>query len=283
MQDSSAISLSVSSLPEKVTQLYNKPKELFGKGNVDLLKRTPTVGIVGARKFTPYGREVTEDIARAMAKAGVVVISGLALGVDSVAHRACMEAGGATIAVLPCGIDTIYPSSHSGLARQIIDHNGLLISEYAGRSSPRKHQFIERNRIIASLSDVLIVTEAAENSGSLHTARFALELGKTIMAVPGQITSAYSKGTNRLIQTGAVPLLSSSDVLNELGIAPQSEIDYLPEHPQEVTILQLLKTPKSSDELLRSSAISLVELQTHLTMLEIKGVIQISSGMWRKK
>jgi DNA processing protein len=146
------------------------------------------------------------------------------------------------------------------------------------------HQFIERNRIIAALSDILVITEAAENSGSLHTARFALELGKTIMAVPGQINSPYSKGTNKLIHTGAIPILEATDVLDQLGLKELDAVAYLPENKAEAVILKLLKQSSlSHNELLNHSELDTPVFQTHLTMLELKGVVEVTSGIWRLK
>ena len=174
-------SISASVLPDKFHHLHTKPAKLYVKGEASLLERKPIVGIVGSRRFTPYGKRLATDVAETLARAGVPVVSGLALGIDSIAHRACIEAGGQTIAVLPCGIDTVYPANHRGIADQILARGGLLISEYEGSLLPMRHQFIERNRLIAALSDVLFIPEAAEASGSLHTARFALELGKPIL------------------------------------------------------------------------------------------------------
>lgn len=282
MQKHDTIKISIKDLPERVNQLHNPIKNLSAKGNLHLLNTGKRVGIVGARKFTPYGREVTASIATALARAGVTIVSGLALGVDSIAHKACVDAGGKTIAVLPSGLDKIYPSSHRQLAGQILDKDGLLISEYPPDHIPMRHDFIERNRIIAALSDILIITEAATASGSLHTAGFALELGINIMAVPGQITSPYSAGTNQLIQNGAYPILNTDDVLQALGINSQ-QIAYLPENEAENQILKALKTASTTDELIEKTKLSLTVLQVQLTMLEIKGAVESRTGQWHKK
>lgn len=280
-KDNKAVKI-ISSLPLELQQLHQTPERLFIKGNESLLSQRPRVGIVGARKFTPYGREVTTSIASTLARSGVTVVSGLALGVDSIAHKACLDAGGTTIAVLPSGIDKIYPANHHALAQQILAKDGLLVSEYESDAQPMKHQFIARNRIIAALSDILIVTEATEASGSLHTARFALELGITIMAVPGQITSPYSTGTNRLIAQGATPLLHPEDVLRELGITKSDKLAYIPENEAEEAIMnQLIKGVTLGEELLKSAELEASVFQTHLTMLEIKGVIEVQAGHWR--
>ena len=281
MQKYNTLSISLTDLPDIVNQLHQPIKNLSGKGNTDLLNTGVKVGIVGARKFTPYGREVTADIASTLARAGVTIVSGLALGVDSIAHKACVDAGGKTIAVLPSGIDKIYPVNHYQLGQQILEKDGLLISEYASDHLPMKHDFIERNRIIAALSDVLVVTEAAVASGSLHTAGFALELGITVMAVPGNITSPYSAGCNQLIQNGAYPILSPQNILDHLGITTKNKLAYLPENEVEALILQNIgANPTNTQQLIESTDLSTSELQTHLTLLEIKGILEVQSGLW---
>ncbi len=276
--------ISATDLPDVVRQLHEPIKNLTGKGNINLLNAGVRVGIVGARKFTPYGREVTTDIASALARAGITVVSGLALGVDSIAHKACIDAGGKTIAVLPSGLEKIYPANHYQLSQQILEKDGLLISEYPHDHLPMKHDFIERNRIIAVLSDVLVVTEAALASGSLHTAGFALELGITVMAVPGNITSPYSAGCNQLIQNGAHPILKPSDILDHLGISQKDSVAYLPETETEAKILEAIgNNPCNTQTLIESSDLTARELQTQLTLLEIKGVLEVQSGLWRIK
>lgn len=269
--------------PEKLLHLARIPEHIRILGDSQLLNAPYVVGIVGSRKVTNYGREVTSMLAHELSKRGVVVISGLALGVDSIAHRSSLNVQGRTIAVLPSGISNIYPSSHTGLAKQIVQSGGLLISEYQDRSSPMKYQFIERNRIIAAMSDVIIITEAAVNSGSLHTARFALELGRTVMAVPGPITSPSSMGTIKLIQAGAHPILSYSDVLSELGIDDKdtSSSEYLAENPAEQLILDQIKIGNNDGaKLLEATKLQVQEFQTHISMLEIKGVIAPVGGKW---
>ena len=284
MQEYNTIDISTSSLPDIINQLHQPPTRLTGKGNKHLLNTGIRVGIVGARKFTPYGREVTEDIASSLGKAGVTVVSGLALGVDSIAHKACIDAGGKTIAVLPSGLDKIYPANHYQLSRQILEKDGLLISEYEASHLPMRHDFIERNRIIAGLSDVLIVTEAAVASGSLHTAGFALELGITVMAIPGNITSLYSAGCNQLIQNGAFPILSPQNILDHLGITQKDSVKYLPENLAEAKILDNISIkPANTQALMEATQLSPSELQTQLTLLEIKGVVEIQNGLWRVK
>lgn len=275
----------ISELPERLRQLHTPPKYLYQQGSeLSKLLQRPTVGIVGSRKVSSYGRSVTEDFANTLAKQGIVIVSGLALGVDSIAHRACLEAKGQTIAVLPSGLEAIYPSSHQGLAKQIIQTGGSLVTEYEPQEKPMKHFFIARNRIIAALSDILLVTEAAERSGSLHTANFALELGKPVFAVPGNITNINSSGTNKLIQMGASPALSPEDLIQELGLASAPIAAYIPENEAEELLLTLLDQGISDGELLhQKSGLASQVYQQHLTLLEIKGVIKpLSANRWQK-
>ena len=284
MQQYITKNISVADLPEMAKQLHQPIKILHGKGDLSLLNAGKRVGIVGARKFTPYGREVTNQLSTALARAGVTIVSGLALGVDSIAHKACVDAGGKTIAVLPSGIDKIYPSSHKNLADQIVQKGGLLISEYPADHIPMRHDFIERNRIIAGLSDILIVTEAALSSGSLHTASFALELGVTVMAVPGNITSQYSAGTNQLIQNGAFPILNAQNVLEHLGISGPKKIEYIPENEIEQKILYILGEKQTTTQYIaEESGLRPDQLAVQLTLLEIKDVILAENGYWKIK
>src|SRR5688572_8235522 len=172
--------------PEKLLTLHDAPKQLFVAGaDLSEILQRPAVAIVGSRKVTSYGRAVTAQLAGELARAGVVIISGLAIGVDAIAHRAALDNHGLTIAVLPSSLDHIYPASHYALAQEIVDKGGALISEYPeGAAIAYKGNFIARNRIVSGLSDAVLITEAAEKSGTLHTADFALQQGKDVLAVP---------------------------------------------------------------------------------------------------
>ena len=179
--------------------------------------RPKTVAIVGSRHNTKYGEEVAYKLAYELGERGVVVVSGLAFGIDSIGHRGCLDAGGVTVAVLGTPIDQIYPREHLGLAQEIIEKNGAIISEYAPKAQiVPKWTFLERNRLISGLSDIVVVVEAAEKSGSLNTATHAIEQGKTVFAVPGNITNPYSQGCNKLIKQGAIPYTEPDDILKEL-------------------------------------------------------------------
>lgn len=259
--------------------------ELFYRGDsfINLLDR-PMVAVVGSRKVSAYGRQVTQTITSELVRAGVVIVSGLALGVDSIAHQAALEANGATIAVLPCGIDKIYPSSHFHIAHSIVQQGGALVSEYpAGSDSPMKYQFIARNRVIAGLAQGVIITEAAVKSGSLHTAEFALEQGKDVFAIPGNITSPTSTGTNNLIKNGAIPVTNAADILDVLGISTTaSNQTYIPQNKNEAIIMSLISQDIGNPELLQhKSSLEPTLFNSTLSCLEINGaIIQTNSGRW---
>jgi len=265
--------------PSKLRNLPQVPDQLFVTDNFINLLDKPIVSIVGSRKLSPYGRQVTLQLARELAQQGVVIMSGLAFGVDSVAHQGCLDAHGATIAVLPGPLDKIYPSSHRNLAEHIVTQGGALVSEYPRGTSVMKHQFIARNRLIAGLADAVIITEAAEKSGSLHTAEFALEQGIPVFAVPGNITSVTSAGTNNLLRSGALMVTSTNDVLSVLGIDTAAPVKATSEDPAEQAILNLLQEGvRDGTELLVGSQLDISVFNQSLTMLEITGRVKALGG-----
>lgn len=271
-------------LPEKLTTIDEPPKQLFYRGedpNKHLIN--PSVAIVGSRKPTPYGREVTTMLARELATKGVIIVSGLALGVDSIAHQACVDVGGTTIAVLPCGPEMIYPSTHRALALKILRTGGSLVTEYPEGTPALKVNFIARNRLVSGMADVVIVTEAAEKSGTLHTANFALAQGKTVMAVPGPITSPLSKGTNSLIKAGAIPITDVSDIIFKLGISEAKNQQINASNQEEYIILSLLKDGiRDGHELLNLSTLEPQVFNQTITMLEINGqIVALGSNQWQ--
>jgi len=242
----------------------------------------PTVAIVGSRKPTRYGIEVTHQLAYELAQRGIVIISGLAFGVDSIAHRAALEAGGSTIAVLGGGVDTsvIYPRAHLDLAKQIVQQGGAVISEYEPTSTPLNWQFLERNRLIAAMADIVIVTEAAKRSGSLSTATHALNLGIELGVVPGGIYSPMSAGTNALIKQGAHVITSVQDVLDVIMPAEKAQTSLvLGQTPEENTILRLLTSGERDGELIQAkSGLETSKFLETITMLEINGLIKPLGG-----
>ncbi len=208
--------------PSRLRAIHDPPPGLFLRGApaAELLAR-PAVAVVGARACSDYGAHVARSLSRELAAAGVVVISGLARGIDGWAHRGCLEAGGETVAVLGCGIDRDYPRAHASLAHEI-GERGLLVAEYPPGVAPAPWRFPARNRIVAGLALATVVVEARERSGALITADLALEEGREVLAVPGEITSALSQGANALLRLGATPVTCAADVLEAIGIEPPS-------------------------------------------------------------
>lgn len=269
--------------PDELAHLDNPPKQLFVAGELAPLLERPRVAIVGSRKASSYGKSVTSQLAGELAEQGIVIVSGLALGVDSLAHRAALEAGGLTLAVLPTSLDNIYPRVYCGLAEQIVQTGGALATEYDGSLPIGRWNFIDRNRIVAALSDCVLITEAAQKSGSLHTARFALGLGKDVLAVPGNITSPTSEGANNLIKSGALPVTSAQDVLDILGITkPKQARLPLGASAEETLLLRLLSQGTSDGtELLASSSLAIDQFNQTLTMLELTGKIRpLGANHW---
>lgn len=261
-------------LPPLLRAIHDPPRQLFlrGAGDAELLSR-PAVAIVGARACSPYGAQIARMLGRELAAAGVVVVSGLARGVDGEAHRGALETDGHTVAVLGCGIDRDYPAGHAALARSITERS-LLVSEYEPGVEPAPWRFPARNRIVAGLCAATIVVEARERSGALITADFAVEEGREVFAVPGEITSALSAGTNALLRLGATPLTSSADVLEAFGIeSPHQEVA---SHP----LLGLL--PASADELVRASGLTTGEVIAALAELELAGLAAEGEGVYRR-
>ena len=266
-----------------LSEIPSPPKQLYVMGILPA-ERLPSVAIVGTRKPSSYGKEVTQRLAYDLAKKGLVIISGLALGVDGIAHRAALEAGGITIAVLANGLPQIYPATHKDLADQITKQGGAVLSEYEPETSARTYQFLQRNRIVSGLSDAIIITEAAARSGTLNTAMHALEQGKEVFVVPGNITSPLSTGCNTLLKQGARPVTCADDILEV--IAPdllQSQATLaLGNSPLETTIIQLLTSGvRDGEELQRRSGSTISEFNTALTMMEITGSIRaLGANRW---
>lgn len=269
--------------PDNLRHIPDPPTCLYVQGtNWQQLLTLPWVAIVGSRRITSYGQAITSQLASELAAAGVVVVSGLALGVDGAAHKAALEAKGLTVAVLAGGLDTIYPASHYHLAERIYRQGGALVSEYPKGTPSRKHHFIARNRLVSGLSRTVVITEAAEKSGTLHTVRFALEQGREVFAVPGNITSPLSAVPNRLIQTGASLLTKSADVLQALGITQPSIRAPTGANKEEQVVLNLLNSGETQGaQLLTQSQLSVSVFNQTLTMLEISGKIRaLGNNQW---
>jgi DNA processing protein len=248
----------------------------------------PRVAIVGSRRPTPYGEAVAEELALELARAGVVVVSGLALGIDAAAHRGALNAGGVTLAVMGTGVDVIYPAAHTVLAEAILAGGGALVSQFPDGTAPRRHNFPARNYTMAALSDIVVVVEAAQGSGALITAEAALDLHKEVMAVPGSVFSPQSVGTHGLLRDGAGLVQNARDVLavvdvsqevlddplkapDHLGIRLRAERDGILSHLSDVLAL-------NASELARKLQLPIAEVIGRLTALELDGRVKRHHG-----
>ena len=268
--------------PELLRQIHDPPQALFlrGAGDVDLLAR-PAVAIVGARACSPYGAQVARMLGRELGAAGLVVVSGLARGVDGEAHRGALEAEGLTVAVLGCGIDRDYPAAHAELGRRICER-GLIVSEYEPGVEPAPWRFPARNRIIAGLAAATVIVEARERSGALITADFALEDGREVFSVPGEITGSLARGTNRLLRQGATPLTSAEDVLELFGLAASQRRQAPSVGATAGAVLgQLADGAASADELARATGLEPGPLAAALAELELVGLATEAAGRYR--
>jgi DNA processing protein len=267
--------------PPLLRELHDPPPGLFVRGPAELgLLCRSAVAIVGARACSAYGSQVARLLARELAGAGLVVVSGLARGIDGEAHRGALEAGGTTVAVLGCGIDRDYPAAHAQLATRICDR-GLVVSEYAPGVEPAPWRFPARNRVIAGLAAAAVVVEARERSGALITADFALEAGREVFAVPGEITSTLSSGTNALLRLGATPLTAATDVFEALGVEapepPPLELD-----GDATRVLDVLAAAAAGvDELVRGTGLDAAAVATALAELELAGAVTEAEGVYR--
>lgn len=252
-----------------------------------VLRDIPLIAIVGSRRLTEYGKQVTYQLASELAAAGLGIVSGLAIGADGVAHTATLEAGGYTIAVLGSGLQDIYPPRHRGLGRQIIAGGGALITEYELGMPALKQNFPARNRIIAGLAIATIVTEADVKSGSLITANRALNCGRLVMAVPGNINSPMSAGPNNLIRSGAIPITSAVDVLDQLNIKSEAISSPTPAaaNAQEELIFTLLNQGvTTSQQLIEQTQLSAAEFARAISLMEITGKVRnLGAGTWVKR
>jgi DNA processing protein len=255
-----------------IDTIVKKPEILYYIG---------TVAIVGSRKLTAYGREVSYNLAYDLAKKGVVIVSGLALGVDGIVHRAALDAGGITIAVLANGLDVISPASHRQLAHDIIAGGGAIISEYEPGVNARDFRLLARNRIVSGLSDALIVTEATARSGTMATVAHALDQNREVFAVPGNITSPLSIGCNNLLKQGAHPVTRAQDVLEIIApelLAGQAQLP-LGNTPLEAKIIGLIQSGiRDGDQLQQQSGADASEFSQAITMMEIQGDIRALGG-----
>lgn len=268
--------------PPRLKAIFDPPRSLYlrGSGEPELLGWR-AVGVVGARSCSPYGAQVARMLGRELAAAGLVVVSGLARGIDGEAHRGALESGGPTVGVLGCGIDRDYPAANASLSRRMED-GGLVVSEYEAGVEPAPWRFPARNRIIAGLCEAVVIVEARERSGALITADFALEEGREVFAVPGEITSALSVGSNALLRMGATPLTRAGDVLEALGIERAEAVADPDVSEAAKRILGLVRdTPAGADELVARASLETGPVSVALTELELAGLVAAADGVYR--
>ena len=271
-----AITWHDASYPRQLLEIFDRPPVLFVRGTLTSGDDW-SVAVVGTRRVSVYGRQVAEEMARGLAANRVTVVSGLARGVDGIAHRAALDAGGRTIGVLACGLDMIYPPEHKRLAEQIIEH-GAIISDYAIGTQPRSEFFPRRNRILSGICLGVLVVEGDVKSGAMITARQALEQNREVFAVPGSIYSPNSRGTNKLIQDGEAKLtLDVQDILAELNLSMASQqiemTELIPPDETESVLLRILNgEPRHVDEIRRDSGLPIATVTSALAMLELKGL-----------
>jgi DNA processing protein len=271
--------------PQKLKQIEDAPPILFYKGNIDRLNQCRNISIVGSRNYTNYGMNVTKIISSELSKNNINIISGMARGIDSCAHSACIENDFFTCAVLGCGVDVVYPASNLKIYNKICD-TGCIISEFVPGTPPLNYNFPVRNRIISSLSDIVIIVEASLKSGSLITANYALEQGKDVFAVPGSIFSEHSKGCNKLIKEGAYPLLCVEDIFEFMNMNYIKDIKNIHQNckPVEQEISSILNdSPIHIDDIIKITNIDIKQLYEVLFELQLKDEIMCLAGNYYVK
>ncbi|OGI87713.1 DNA protecting protein DprA [Candidatus Nomurabacteria bacterium RIFCSPLOWO2_01_FULL_33_24] len=275
--------------PKALNQIPQPPEQLFIKGELPP-QEAIFLTVVGSRRFTSYGQDVCNKVLGGLKGQPIVIVSGLAIGMDTLAHKKALEIGLKTIAFPGSGLDNkvLHPSSNNKLADDIVRYGGCLISEFDPEMPAGPWTFPKRNRLMAGLSKAVLVIEAGERSGTLITARLATEYNRDVLVVPGSIFSSNSKGTNWLLKQGATPITSSEDLLEALGFNIQQSLEFIKEEEikkcsaQEKEILELLNNPVSRDELVRILKIPVSEVNSILSIMEIKGLIKESLGLLRR-
>jgi len=274
------IDMESSEFPYHLKMIKNPPEQLYCLGDISLLQEK-CVAVVGSRKYTVYGKNVAHLVGKKLAESGLTVVSGLAIGIDGFAHQGMLEAGGKGIAVLGSGINKMTPYRNKGLMQELLDAGGLVVSEYPPDEASTRYTFPQRNRIISGLSEAVVIVEANFNSGALITAQFANEQGRTVYAVPGNINSQFSLGSNLLIRDGATPLVVIDDIIRDTGGSINNrnrKENSLGE--DEKMIIEVVKTHSgiSVDELASSLGIATSKVNSIVTILEIKGEVETYSG-----
>lgn len=280
--DTAIIDVEDERYPALLREIHSPPLVLFVRGNADIMART-SLAVVGTRKPTPYGIAATHRIAGPLASRGIVIVSGLAYGIDAEAHRAALDADGATLAVLGNGIDEIYPREHAQLAEIILHEGGALVSEFPPDAGIARHFFPQRNRVIAGLSRAALIVEAGLKSGALITARMGIDENREVFAVPGPIDQETSAGPNMLIKNGAGVATSAEDLFPPLGLdeaAPMPQnVEIIADSEHERVVLTLLGSPRHIDEVVAMSTLDVSVVNATLTLLEMKGRVRHLGGM----
>src|SRR3989338_994525 len=271
--------------PSLLKQIPNPPILLFVKGDKGLLTQDPAIAVVGTRKMTGYGQEITELFACQLTDAGFIIVSGMAIGVDGQAHKSCLESGGKTIAVLGNGVDLPFPSSNAHLYDRILKEKGLIISEFPPGEPPSKGTFPSRNRIIAGMSQAVLVTQGASDSGSLITAKYGLQFGRPVFAIPGPITSSLSAAPLRLIEKGAKLVVSPDDILRNFQLSisnfqsAKDSVKFANLNKEEKKIVEILENESLNfDEIVRRLRLDPSKTGSTLSVMEIKGILKNSGG-----
>lgn len=277
------ITLKDTQYPYILSQIPSPPPVLYILGNIEALHRT-SLAVVGTRKPTNYGLTVTTSLLEPVVRAGISIVSGLALGIDGRAHRIAVEHKVPTVAVLGCGIDIIYPNEHRRLAQDIVESGGAIISEFPLGAEPERHHFPQRNRIISGLSKAVLLIEAGEKSGALITAKFAVDQNREVLVVPGNITAPYSIGPNNWLKLGATPITAPEDILRVFDITKEALVvvksSYVPQSTEERTLIENLGTEALHvDELAEKSRLDSSVVSATLSLLEINGVVRHLGGL----
>ena len=269
--------------PQCLKEISNPPLKLYYKGNLDLLKDERLIAVVGTRNPSSYGKLCCEYMVKKMTSANITIVSGFAKGIDSIAHKTSLLAGGKTIAVIASGLDIVYPASNLSLYREI-EEKGLILSEYEAGVKPFKFNFPQRNRIIAGLSKGTIVVESKDRGGSLITADLALEFNRDVYAVPGDVFSEYSKGCNNLIRDSKAKSLSNiNELLDDYSWKIEEKNDNNKYTQNQLLILNSLSSEKNLDNILMETKIEQTEILAELMTLEIMGAIKsIAGGRYKK-
>jgi DNA processing protein len=272
--------------PRLLKATKGAPKKLYYKGSWDEAIFKNCLAVVGSRHLTSYGRRMTELLVSQIAAAGVTIVSGFMYGGDEAAHKATLSVGGRTIAVMPCGIELIHPEYQKELYQQILENNGLIVSEFAGRFLPTNWTYATRNRIVAGLSKAVLIIEAGLKSGTMITANFAKKFGRKILAVPGPITSEVSQGTAQLIKEGAQVVTEASDILKHFGqnkrllnLVKQPGATMATGIEQEI-IEELKREPLAADDLARVLLKPVSEINTSLSLMQLNGFIKQEGGKY---